>query len=33
LLILLTTVFYPLRVMRVDLSRVSFSILPKRTPS
>jgi hypothetical protein len=33
LIILLTTVFYPLRVMRVAHSRVSFSMLPKRTLS
>jgi hypothetical protein len=33
LLIPLATVFYPLRVMRVSLSRVSFSMLPKITPS
>jgi hypothetical protein len=32
-IILLPKVFYPLRAMRVALSRVSFSILPKRTPS
>jgi hypothetical protein len=30
-IILLAIVFYPLRVRRVTLSRVSFSILPKRT--
>jgi hypothetical protein len=33
LIILLATLFYPLRVKRVSLSRVSFSMLPKRTPS
>jgi hypothetical protein len=33
LFILLTTVFYPLRVIRMALSRVCFSMLPKRTPS
>jgi hypothetical protein len=33
LLILLATVFYPLHVGRVVLSRVNFSILPKRTLS
>jgi hypothetical protein len=33
LLILLATVFYSLSAMRVTLSRVSFSMLPKRTPS
>jgi hypothetical protein len=32
-IILLPKVFYPHRAMRVALSRVSFSILPKRTPS
>jgi hypothetical protein len=31
LLILLATVFYPIRVRRVLLSRVSCSMLPKRT--
>jgi hypothetical protein len=29
----LTTLFYPLRAKHVSLSRVSFSMLPKRTPS
>jgi hypothetical protein len=33
LLILVATMFYPLRAMRMALSRVSFSMLPKRTPS
>jgi hypothetical protein len=33
LLILLTTVFYTLHAMCVALSRVSFSMLPKRTPN
>jgi hypothetical protein len=33
LIILLTTVFYPLRAMHVTLSRVSFFMLPKRIPS
>jgi hypothetical protein len=33
LIILLTTLFYPLHVKLVSLSRVSFSMLSKRTPS
>jgi hypothetical protein len=33
LLILLIIVFYPLRAMHVTLSRVSFFVLPNRTPS
>jgi hypothetical protein len=33
LIILLTTLFYPLRAKRVSLSRVSFFIQPKRTLS
>jgi hypothetical protein len=33
LLILLATLFYPLRAMHVALSRVGFFILPKRTLS
>jgi hypothetical protein len=33
LIILLVIVFYPLRASCVVLSRVSFSMLPKRTPS
>jgi hypothetical protein len=33
LIILLATLFYPLLVKHVSLSRVSFSMLPKRTPS
>jgi hypothetical protein len=33
LIILLATLFYPLHVKHVSLSRVSFSMLPKRTPS
>jgi hypothetical protein len=33
LIILLATLFYPLLVKHVFLSRVSFSMLPKRTPS
>jgi hypothetical protein len=33
LIIILITMFYPLRVKRVSLSRVRFSMLPKRTPS
>jgi hypothetical protein len=33
LLIPLATVFYPLYAIRVALSRISFSMLPKRTPS
>jgi hypothetical protein len=33
LIILLATLFYPLRVKRVSHSRVSFFILPKKTPS
>jgi hypothetical protein len=33
LIILLVTVFYPLYAKRVALSRVSFSMLPKRTLS
>jgi hypothetical protein len=32
LIILLATLFYPLLVKHVFLSRVSFSMLPKRTP-
>jgi hypothetical protein len=32
LIILLATLFYPLRAKRVFLSRVSLSMLPKRTP-
>jgi hypothetical protein len=33
LIILLATLFYPLLAKHVFLSRVSFSMLPKRTPS
>jgi hypothetical protein len=33
LIILLATLFYPLRAKRVSLSRVSFFMLPKKTPS
>jgi hypothetical protein len=33
LIIILATLFYPLRVKRVFLSRVSFSMLQKRIPS
>jgi hypothetical protein len=33
LIILLATLFYPLHVKHVFLSRVSFSMLQKRTPS
>jgi hypothetical protein len=33
LIILLATWFYPLRVKHVSLSKVSFSMLPKRRPS
>jgi hypothetical protein len=33
LIILLATLFYPLHVKHMFLSRVSFSMLPKRTPS
>jgi hypothetical protein len=33
LIILFATLFYPLHVKHVSLSRVSFSMLPKRTPS
>jgi hypothetical protein len=33
LIILLATLFYPLRANYVSLLRVSFSMLPKRTPS
>jgi hypothetical protein len=32
LIILLFTLFYPIRVKHVSLSRVSFFMLPKRTP-